>query len=97
MRSVFQKEAALYILLGSSKIQCDTCWHQCKTREGKFGLCHTRANIDGTLYCINYGLVSSFSINPIEKKILFHYYPGTHATTVGSYFFYTQGLYYPRS
>lgn len=73
--NVFQREARLYTQIGSSKIQCDTCWHQCKISEGKFGRCHTHTNIEGVLYCVNYGLVSSFSINPIEKKPLFHYYP----------------------
>ena len=68
----------------SSKIQCDTCWHRCIIQEGKYGRCRTRINIDGTLNCTNYGLVSSLSINPIEKKPLFHYYPGSRALTIGS-------------
>ena len=84
-KKVFQKEAILYTPLENSKIQCDTCWHQCKISEGKFGRCRTRKNVNGTLYCINYGLLSSFSINPIEKKPLFHYYPGSFASTVGSF------------
>ncbi len=85
MENVFQKQALLYTSLGSNKVQCNTCWHQCIIPEGKYGRCHTRINVDGTLYCINYGLVSSFSVNPIEKKPLFHYYPGTYASTVGGY------------
>ena len=80
----FQKEAVLYTPLESSKIQCNTCWHQCVISKGKFGRCRTRRNIDGTLFCMNYGLVSFFSINPIEKKPLFHYFPGSYASTIGS-------------
>ena len=84
-KNAFQKEALLYTHLEGSKVQCNTCWHQCVISEGKFGHCHTRKNIEGTLHCLNYGLVSSFSVNPIEKKPLFHYYPGSHASTVGSF------------
>ena len=81
----FQKESLLYTALENSTVQCGTCWHQCVIAEGKFGRCRTRKNISGKLYCINYGMISTFSINPIEKKPLFNYYPGTQAVTVGSY------------
>lgn len=84
-RNIFQKEALLYTSLGNLKVQCQTCWHRCKISEGEYGRCRTRKNVEGTLYCVNYGLLSSFSINPIEKKPLFHYYPGTHASTIGSF------------
>lgn len=83
--NVFQKESVLYSTLEHSQVQCRTCWHQCVIANGKFGHCRTRKNLSGKLYCINYGMISSFSINPIEKKPLFNYYPGTHAVTVGSY------------
>ncbi|MFX0152126.1 MAG: AmmeMemoRadiSam system radical SAM enzyme [Candidatus Hodarchaeota archaeon] len=84
-KSVFHKEALLFDSLDNSKVQCKTCWHQCNIPKGKLGRCHTRMNVDGGLYCLNYGLISSFSVNPIEKKPLFHYFPGTYASTVGSY------------
>ena len=82
--NLFQKKALLYTSLETNKVKCNTCWHQCIIPEGKFGRCHTRTNSDGSLYCTNYGLVSSFSVNPIEKKPLFHYYPGSFALTIGS-------------
>jgi pyruvate formate lyase activating enzyme len=53
--------------------------------EGKRGWCRTRENRDGTLYTLIYGAVSSLSCNPIEKKPLYHFYPGSVAFTVGSY------------
>lgn len=84
-KSVFQKEALLFVSLDNSKVQCQTCWHQCTIPKSKLGRCRTRMNVDGTLFCLNYGLVSTFSVNPIEKKPLFHYYPGTYASTVGSF------------
>jgi pyruvate formate lyase activating enzyme len=83
--SVFQKEALLYTFLSKDKVQCNTCNHNCTISEGKLGVCKTRINKKGRLYCVNYGLVSTFSINPIEKKPLFHYFPGTYASTVGSF------------
>ena len=48
------------------------------------GWCHTRQNRDGTLYTLIYGLVSSLSCNPIEKKPLCHFHPGSVALTPGS-------------
>jgi pyruvate formate lyase activating enzyme len=74
-QSVFRKEALLFTSLDKSKVQCKTCWYHCTIPKGKLGRCHTRKNVDGTLYCLNYGLVSTDSVNPIEKKPLFHYYP----------------------
>ncbi|MFX1534325.1 MAG: AmmeMemoRadiSam system radical SAM enzyme [Promethearchaeota archaeon] len=83
--NAFQKEALLFTRIGDSKVQCGSCWHRCKIPKEKFGRCGTRVNINGTLFCINYGMISSFSVNPIEKKPLFHYYPGSRASTIGSY------------
>ncbi len=85
MINEFQRKAYLASQLDNSKIQCNTCWHQCKIASGSMGLCKTRININKTLTTLNYGLVSSLSINPIEKKPLFHYHPGTHALTIGTY------------
>jgi len=66
-------------------VQCLTCAHECVVFPGKYGHCRTRKNLDGTLYAGTYGLVSSFSTNPMEKKPFFHYWPGSNALTVGSF------------
>jgi pyruvate formate lyase activating enzyme len=84
MKSQFRRKALLYNDLGNSSIQCNTCWHKCVIKEGKHGRCKTRINVNGTLLTENYGLISTLSINPIEKKPLFHYYPGSYALTIGS-------------
>ncbi|MHA2244533.1 MAG: AmmeMemoRadiSam system radical SAM enzyme [Candidatus Hodarchaeales archaeon] len=84
MNSQFRRKALLYNDLGNSAVQCNTCWHKCVIKEGKHGRCKTRINIRGILLTEIYGMVSSLSINPIEKKPLFHYYPGSYALTIGS-------------
>ena len=85
MRDHFKKESYLYSSFESSSVQCLTCWRKCKINDGNYGFCRTRVNIKGVLYSIIYGMISSLSINPIEKKPLFHYFPGTRALTAGSY------------
>jgi pyruvate formate lyase activating enzyme len=64
---------------------CLTCERRCRLVEGGTGWCRTRRNIRGTLYTLTYGLVSSLSANPIEKKPLYHFRPGTTALTAGGW------------
>jgi len=65
--------------------RCLTCERRCLIAEGERGWCRTRENRDGTLYTLIYGAVSSLSCNPIEKKPLYHFYPGSVALTAGSW------------
>lgn len=78
------KEAILYDKLENNKVRCNVCRHRCTIIPGKRGYCRTRLNRDGTLYTLIYNRVSSMSNNPIEKKPLFHFYPGTFYLSVGS-------------
>lgn len=78
------KEALLQ-KIKNSKIICLTCERRCETEEGEFGFCKTRKNIGGKLYTLVYGEISSISANPIEKKPLYHFYPGSYALTVGTW------------
>ncbi|MFQ5832247.1 MAG: AmmeMemoRadiSam system radical SAM enzyme [Candidatus Thorarchaeota archaeon] len=66
-------------------VRCMTCNHRCLLGEGAEGLCGTRVNVNGIINTVCYGNVSSLSNNPIEKKPLFHFAPGTRALTVGSW------------
>jgi pyruvate formate lyase activating enzyme len=66
-------------------VRCLTCERRCELMEGTTGWCRTRANLEGVLYTLTYGAVSSVSANPIEKKPLFHFYPGSRALTAGSW------------
>ena len=70
-------ESYLYKKLGNKKTQCLTCAHQCVIAENNFGICGVRKNIDGKLYAVNYGRAVALNIDPIEKKPLFHFLPGT--------------------
>ncbi|MEW6162152.1 MAG: AmmeMemoRadiSam system radical SAM enzyme [Nitrospirota bacterium] len=79
-----KKEAYLYNRLDEGKVMCHTCQRRCVISEGKRGWCHTRLNEGGKLFSLIYGEVSSLSINPIEKKPVFHFYPGSRWLSLGS-------------
>jgi pyruvate formate lyase activating enzyme len=79
-----EKEAYLYNKLDNEKVMCLTCRRRCAVKEGKKGWCQTRINRCGKLYSLIYGEVSSLSINPIEKKPVFHFYPGSKWLSLGS-------------
>lgn len=61
--------------LSDKAVRCRVCPHNCIVHEGKSGLCKTRINVDGNLYSIAYGNPCSISVDPIEKKPLFHFFP----------------------
>jgi pyruvate formate lyase activating enzyme len=67
------------------RIRCLTCERRCDLIPGGLGWCRTREHRDGALVTLIYGAVSSLSANPIEKKPLYHFYPGSHALTTGSW------------
>ncbi|MHA1379999.1 MAG: AmmeMemoRadiSam system radical SAM enzyme [Candidatus Helarchaeota archaeon] len=78
------KKALLFNTEGD-KIRCLTCEHRCILKKGQTGKCKTRQNLDGIMYTLIYGDISSISLNPIEKKPFFHFYPNSRALTIGSY------------
>lgn len=67
------------------KVQCKVCPHECILQEGNTGLCGVRQNIGGKIKTQNYGLISALAFDPIEKKPLYHFYPGSKILSVGSY------------
>jgi len=79
------RETLLYERLRNNKVRCGICERRCMINEGKTGFCKTRKNINGKLYTLVYGDISSISANPIEKKPLFHFWPGSLALTVGTW------------
>ncbi len=81
----FLKEARFYEKIDDKFSRCLTCERKCKIAKGKTGYCQTRINNGGIIYTIVYGLIPALSFNPIEKKPLFHFHPGTTAVTVGTY------------
>lgn len=78
------KEAMLYEKLGDDKVRCDLCAFHCVIANGKKGICQVRENQDGTLYTLVYGRTITQHVDPIEKKPLFHFYPGSTAYSVAT-------------
>ena len=66
-----------------SRIRCDTCPKRCKLKEGDIGECGGRQVIDGRFIAVNYAQVSSLHLDPVEKKPLYHFYPGSDILSVG--------------
>lgn len=77
-------EAMLYEKLDNSRVRCNLCAHHCVIREGKRGICQVRENQSGALYTLVYGRTIAQHIDPIEKKPLFHFYPGTTAYSIAT-------------
>ena len=66
------------------RIQCDLCPRECKLRDGQRGLCYVRARIDDEIVLTTYGRSSGFCVDPIEKKPLNHFLPGTAVLSFGT-------------
>ncbi len=67
------------------KILCELCPHACRLSEGQTGFCGARRVVDGVVRCINYGKVTSIQLDPIEKKPLRRFHPGSQVLSVGSF------------
>ncbi|MBW1690944.1 MAG: AmmeMemoRadiSam system radical SAM enzyme [Deltaproteobacteria bacterium] len=78
------KEAMLYEKLDDTKVQCNLCSHRCTIREGSYGICGVRQNVGGTLFSLVYDKIIAANVDPIEKKPLFHFYPGSRAYSVAT-------------
>jgi pyruvate formate lyase activating enzyme len=79
-----QHEAMLYDELDGGAVQCHVCPRRCRIAPGKSGVCRARVNQEGKLYAITYGKVCSVAADPIEKKPLYHFFPGTTVLSLGS-------------
>lgn len=83
------KETFIYKKQGENKVQCGVCNHRCIINDGRRGTCGVRENQGGKLYSLVYGKAISEQIDPIEKKPLYHFLPGTQTlsfATVGCNF-----------
>lgn len=79
------KEAMYYEQLRDGDVRCLLCPHNCIISNIKSGMCLSRGNIEGKLYSANYGIVSSLNLDPIEKKPLYHFYPGKKILSIGTF------------
>lgn len=78
------KEAMLYEKLPDSRVRCHLCAHSCLIAQGHKGICQVRENRGGTLYTLVHGRTISQNVDPIEKKPLFHFYPGSTAYSIAT-------------
>ena len=78
------KEAQLYQPLADSRVRCIACARYCNIPEGKVGLCGVRQNIGGKLQLLVYGKVITGHIDPIEKKPVTHYMPGSKIFSIAT-------------
>jgi pyruvate formate lyase activating enzyme len=78
------KEAMFWSPLSGKKVQCNLCHHGCRIAPGKTGICRVRKNVKGELFSIVYGLATAMNMDPIEKKPLFHFHPGTRILSYGT-------------
>jgi pyruvate formate lyase activating enzyme len=82
--SVIMKEALFYHKKEDQSVDCFLCNHRCRIPEGKKGICEVRINRHGALYSLNYGKVVAANMDPIEKKPLFHFFPGSKSYSIAA-------------
>jgi pyruvate formate lyase activating enzyme len=78
------KEAVLYEKLSDKKVKCGLCNHCCIINDGKRGICGVRENKKGKLYSLVYGRIIAEHIDPIEKKPLYHFMPGSFSLSIAT-------------
>ena len=78
------KEALLYEKLSDGRVRCNLCAHRCVIKDGERGICQVRENHGGTLYTLVYGRTIAHYVDPVEKKPLFHFYPGSTAYSIAT-------------
>ncbi len=78
------KEALLYEKMSDKAVRCHLCAHRCKIAPSKRGICSVRENRGGTLFTLVHGLSAAESVDPIEKKPLFHVYPGSKSYSIAT-------------
>jgi pyruvate formate lyase activating enzyme len=83
-KPLMKKEALFWKPVKNEAVQCLLCPHHCRISPEKLGICGVRRNEQGKLFSLIYGACSSIAADPIEKKPLYHFYPGSHVLSFGS-------------
>ncbi|MBU4142906.1 AmmeMemoRadiSam system radical SAM enzyme [Patescibacteria group bacterium] len=78
------KECLNYKKISSAILECFNCFHFCRIKEGETGICGVRQNLAGKLYSLVYGQAAAVNVDPVEKKPLFHWLPGSSAYSFGT-------------
>ncbi len=71
--------------MSDTALTCPVCPRHCSLKPGQIGFCRARKNTGSRIECLNYGHITSAALDPIEKKPLYHFHPGSHILSVGSY------------
>ena len=79
-----ERDARFWQEIDKETVKCSLCAHECGIKSGNKGICGVRKNVNGKLKTLIYGSVSSMAVDPIEKKPLFHFYPGSQAFSLGT-------------
>lgn len=79
------KEAMFYEKAKDGRVICQLCPHFCSIAPDETGFCRVRKNIGGILYALNYGKITAYAMDPIEKKPLANYHPGSRIFSIGSF------------
>lgn len=78
------KKAILFKKEKNKKVRCLACCHKCLISDGNTGICGVRKNIKGKLFLLVYGKIASMNVDPIEKKPIYHFLPGSYAFSIGT-------------
>ncbi|MHC5096004.1 MAG: hypothetical protein ACYSOU_07835, partial [Planctomycetota bacterium] len=78
------KKAVLWQAEDGKKVRCSLCNWRCLIAEGGLGRCHVRKNVGGVLYSLNYDKLCAAGADPIEKKPLFHFQPGSKSFSIAT-------------
>jgi pyruvate formate lyase activating enzyme len=74
-----------YQIVHDKYIECIVCPHNCKIQSGKKGICGVRKNTGNNIELLTHGVISGYALDPVEKKPLYHFYPGHKILSVGSF------------
>ena len=77
-------DAMLWEPLAGGKVRCGLCAHRCTISPGDMGVCRVRKNVDGALKSLNFSTIVAANADPIEKKPLFHFLPGTRSFSIAA-------------
>lgn len=78
-------EGLLYDRLDRGVVRCNICPRRCYIKPGSLGFCKVRENRQGSLYAISYGRLTAANVDPIEKKPLYHFWPGSSSYSISSF------------
>jgi len=84
MAALVGHTASLYEPISDRKVRCTACARYCTIPEGSHGFCFVRKNVGGRLVLLSYGKASAVQVDPIEKKPLSHFHPGTRVFSIGT-------------